>query len=132
MSQRRKRLRREQRRSAFRRRCGTPACDALDDLSDLYRVVMDGGLAGGPVLLIFPRAEWTEPDRPHEDFDRAVCLAGVKEFIRPRLPSDTCGLPDVGVLGQWMFVREIRPGVRLRTDVTLALPRETLGAAESN
>ena len=128
MSQRRRRQRREQRRAAFRRGRGTPAPDrdALDALCDLHGLVEAGGLADGPVPLIFPKAGFREAGRPHEDFDRAVCLAGVKEFARPRLPSDSWGLPDGEVLGEFMLVREIRPGFRFRTDVTLALPRQML------
>ena len=78
------------------------------------------------MLLIFPKAGFREADRPHEDFDRAVCLAGVKEFVRPRLPSDSWGLPSGAALGEFMLVREIKRGVRLRTDVNLALPRQML------
>jgi hypothetical protein len=69
------------------------------------------------------------------NFDRAVCEAGLKEFIRPPMLSDT--LPDATIMdtnepapqlevpeGCSILVMEIQPGVRVRLVVMLSVVRE--------
>lgn len=76
-------------------------------------------LDGEIVPLTRPRAEHGVPH--HMDFDRRVCAAGVKRFVRPLLPSDEEARPP-GVPGfdsDWILVAECEPGVRERRGVSV-------------
>jgi hypothetical protein len=49
----------------------------------------------------------------HMNFDRAVCAAGLKRFVRPILESDLETNPTIKIGGHMLIVEE-KPGQRLR------------------
>lgn len=62
------------------------------------------------------------------DFDRRICKAGVKTFIRRVFCNDT---PDdtpqeVRFDTEWLIIKEFAPGIRTRIGVTLIRHRYTL------
>jgi hypothetical protein len=77
-----------------------------------------------------------EPLRPcddHMDFDREVCKAGLKRFIRKRMESDgpeDSALIDPGIalfgvdLGEWVLVLEASEGLRFRSGIDIEWLRE--------
>jgi hypothetical protein len=57
-------------------------------------------------------------------FDKAVCAAGIKEFVRPRHPADTAPLrpEDAGPEYRYTWVKELAPGLRVKRFIRLAWP----------
>jgi hypothetical protein len=76
---------------------------AVDEREGLYRRLGTIRLGGVIVPLVEPVACFPL-DPP--DFDRGVCAAGLVEFARRPLPGECPG--------DYVLVREVRPGVRLR------------------
>jgi hypothetical protein len=69
----------------------------------------------------------------HEDFDRVICAAGIKKFVRPAMDSDRLGhetafdpqtgkpdptipVPEV-IVGSHMLVIELEEGLRIRRGI---------------
>jgi hypothetical protein len=127
--------------------------DALELLCSFQGII---GVGGRPVPRLVPHRDFTSgPHAADEqmDFDRAVCEAGLKEFIRPTLPGDRTG-PDSGwrpafdnmpeemkerchkeindtfVPGGWVLVKEIRPGFRTRSVIILEMNQPQLHGTE--
>jgi hypothetical protein len=89
------------------------------DVAALHAVSECGGFvdAGGrPVPLLRPK----DPGIDQMEFDRRVCAAGVKAFVRVRLADDFP--PGVEPPGGYTLVRECASGVRLRCDVAVCWP----------
>jgi hypothetical protein len=55
------------------------------------------------------------------DFDREICAAGVKCFIRPILLNENMGPEKQGATG-YMKVTELTPGVRARLETCCVWP----------
>jgi hypothetical protein len=91
---------------------------------------------GDLVLAVEPR----EPRGDHMEFDSAICMAGVKRYLRPIMRSDQPGapgytpvdmktfkpdpsipVPDARLAGNFVLVVEQIPGVRWRMGVQLAV-----------
>jgi hypothetical protein len=100
---------------------------ALDRLAEWRPPVL---IEGRRVLVCRPRACTISPDFDHSAFDRAICPAGVRQFIRPVTPSDQpdaeLQLPGSPALPTglrfetpWVLVTEVAAGVRQRVGVTL-------------
>lgn len=74
----------------------------------------DDQLGSEPLPVLDPIGEPTG----HLAFDRAVCSAGLRAFIRPRFPDDW---PDIEGRAQPIethtFVREVKAGFRIRRPV---------------
>ncbi len=95
-------------------------------------VEMDGRL----ILTIRPKADCSTADFDQMEFDRTVCAAGLKRFIRPCMPSDQpdptqqiSGPPMAGNMGfeaGWVLVEEQSPGIRFRRGVDLFHPDGTI------
>src|SRR5262245_23813137 len=45
-------------------------------------------IEGERFLVLVPKADWRSARFDHTEFDRAVCAAGLKGFVRPTTPSD--------------------------------------------
>jgi hypothetical protein len=66
--------------------------------------------------------------RPHDamidqmDFDRQICAAGLKSFIRPILIAENLGPGKPDLRGGYMKVTEITPGVRTRLETCCVWP----------
>jgi hypothetical protein len=85
--------------------------DALD-LDALNAVSVIAGLvkAGSDVLLLVVPVRDCDAD----EFDRILCAAGVKRFLRPALPGDPgAPAPDLPPPDKFL-VEEVAPGVRTR------------------
>ncbi len=93
---------------------------ALSRISDFGGVALVDGVE---VPIVLPLAEWDDPG----EFDRAVCAAGLKTFLRPLTAADQ---PDPSrrirggpgdelprFAGTHILVRELAPGIRTRTGV---------------
>jgi hypothetical protein len=97
---------------------------ALARISRLAGVVQ----SGGEILLVI------EPARPfddHMEFDRVICAAGVKAFVRRTMESDQPGSgtpldPSVPVpdyrFPEHLVVREATPGMRHKSGIELEGP----------
>jgi hypothetical protein len=105
-------LRRRRRRQMADLRRGVDVA-ALDALSECGGFVAAGGTL---VPLLRPK----DPGLDQMEFDRRVCAAGVKAFVRVRLADDFP--PGVEPPGEYTLVRECAPGVRLRCDVAVCWP----------
>jgi hypothetical protein len=97
----------------------------LDRLHELSYLREFAPVVGVVHAVIEPRVAYAD----HSDFDREVCLAGLKRFVRPIMPSDrrndlaidpdsgewdTSG-DDPAILGSaGVLVREVQPGFRIR------------------
>jgi hypothetical protein len=110
-----------------------PNFAALEACARCLGVIRVGGV---PVFAV-------EPIGPCEDqmeFDRAVCAAGLKRFIRRPMASDypreghainprtgrrdpTIPVPDVD-LGDWLIVLELAEGVRCKPSIRIAWLKE--------
>lgn len=111
-------MRKRDRKRDPRRRERPPAGPPMD-LVALGRLARFVGLIdcdGEPIALIEPLS----PIADQMDFDRRVCLAGLKSYIRPRAADDWPeGLPDPGPPRQpHVIVREVTPGFRVRHPAT--------------
>ena len=60
--------------------------EALATVADLVKVVIDGDR-------YLPMFAPKRPVDDHQEFDRAVCATGVKEFVRAGMRSDMPGAP---------------------------------------
>ena len=58
------------------------------------------------------------------DFDRAMCKAGLRRFIRPRMDSDWDGLPEAKPRPANVLVRQLSPDVRVRRPLVVVLNHE--------
>ncbi len=77
--------------------------------------------------LIKPKADYQAADYHFMDFDREVCAAGMKAFVRPWMPSDEMkpehqiSWPPMPLFARqksdFVLVREITPGMRTRMGV---------------
>jgi hypothetical protein len=95
--------------------------DALIAISRVEGVV---AFDDGALLVIVPVGAHDD----HSEFDRAICRAGVREFVRRTMPSDRPGIgipldpsvpvPDVD-LGDFVVVREMTEGVRTRFPISV-------------
>jgi hypothetical protein len=93
--------------------------DALVAVSHLVGVLP---IDGENLLVIRPKRSHAE----HEDFDRVICRAGLKRFVRRPMDSDRPGhgtpidpampVPDVD-FGDYVVVEEVTRGVRLRLGI---------------
>src|SRR4051812_8356565 len=73
---------------------------------------------------VVPLGDPDELTDGHMEFDREVCAAGIKDFVRPMLFSDQ-PRPDFAISGELppdfrlesthVRVREAAPGIRMRT-----------------
>ena len=89
---------------------------------------------GKRIPMVIPSGE------PHQmDLDREVCATWMKQFVRPRLPSDNLDPADIletinGPLPPEVFtanvfkashilVREVKPGHRIRQGINVTLPK---------
>jgi hypothetical protein len=66
-----------------------------------------------------------QPER-HEDFDRAMCQAGLKKFIRPEMPSDYPIAEEAKKVLQadvvaCVLVVQLAPGVRARRGINVQM-----------
>jgi len=99
---------------------------ALDEISSCEGTVT---VEGRPVPVVLPRADYTGDDFDYMEFDRAICEAGVREFVRPVSPGDQpnpskqiSGPPlpaDCRLSCPWILVRELHPGVRARLEMDI-------------
>ena len=104
--------------------------DALIAVSRLEGILP---IAGETLLIINPNQSCMD----HMDFDRAICQAGIKQFVRRRLLSDrpgqgtainprtgkpdpTISVPDVD-FGTHVVVRELANGIRTRYSIGLVI-----------
>jgi hypothetical protein len=122
----------EHRREAVQERFGFEAGDE----DELMRLADWGGsiaFGGEPYLVLEPRRAYDD----HADFDSAVCRAGLKRFVRPRMDSDwSCdgipidpetGKPDPTItrpqideaMPPYTVVVEVRPGIRARRGIAI-------------
>jgi hypothetical protein len=87
-----------------------------------------GGIAVGDEVLLFlvPTRDFDA----HEDFDRVVCRAGIKRFVRATMESDhpapgtllDCGLAVFGSpFGEYVVIRELSDGVRSRRGIEIEM-----------
>jgi hypothetical protein len=84
---------------------------------------------GGYVPMLRPKRRHAV----HEDFDRMICAAGIKKFVRPAMDSDRPGrgtafnpqtgkpdpmvpVPEV-IVGSHMLVIELEEGLRIRRGI---------------
>lgn len=71
------------------------------------------------------------------EFDRAVCAAGLKRFVRRSMDSDRIGRsssvpPEAAAFaapGDWLIVMEVSPGVHCKGSVRIGWSREPSEAA---
>jgi len=68
--------------------------EKLSTLAKLTQVVIDGDKY---IPLLTP----IEPVTDHSEFDGAVCRCGVRDFVRPGMPSDLPGAPGGKILEFW-------------------------------
>jgi hypothetical protein len=97
----------------------TPQRPKLEDLATSYGYLQHGDGDDGPCLLVLPRR--LEGD--NMEFDRDLCAAGHKTFIRPKFPEEPALPipPKPSFAGHWaMKVTEVHPGMRMRRVVWLA------------
>jgi hypothetical protein len=86
---------------------------------------------GEYLLYLVPRRPW----RDHMEFDRAICEAGLKDFLRPVMASDypnparrrppcLAGVPfpEIPARINTLRIREIAAGVRAREFLTVVFP----------
>jgi hypothetical protein len=84
---------------------------------------------GVRLAVLIPKSDWRGDRFDHMSFDRAVCAAGLKAFVRPVTPSDQPN-PLHRVSGpliplgtrfttDWLRVTKLASGVRLRQEVTI-------------
>src|SRR4051812_19498776 len=95
------------------------------DAYALTRIATPGGTSSGAygrVPIVVPRGDVAD----HMQFDRAVCAAGLKKFLRPVTPSDQPDparalrggeTPPPQFLGSHVLVEELSPGLRTRVPV---------------
>jgi hypothetical protein len=93
------------------------------DFAALGRISQCEGLVkgpDGPALLVSPH----EPPQDSSGFDRAICAAGIKRFVRRCVASDKPGIgkpliPSTPIpnipLPEFLFVEEVTRGVRVKT-----------------
>jgi hypothetical protein len=99
-----------------------PDYEALDACCRPLALIRVGDV---PVPVVEPLA----PCEDNMDFDRAVCAAGVKRFVRRSMPSDAPGsgrpldptipVPQVNP-GDWLIVLEIQEGLRVKQTIRVA------------
>lgn len=125
----RNRERRKRRPSSQRpeRQPDPPALDveALARIANYRGDSIFGG--GGPIAALdgypgdhrLPVVEPLEPIADQMDFDRRICGAGLKAFVRPRTAEDWPeSLPDApGPRYAHVVVRELSPGIRVKSPV---------------
>lgn len=77
----------------------------------------------GEIPYLVPLADWKSRDWDYKEFDRAVCAAFFKHYCRPLSPADCTdgrpmppGWPDRKFV---TVVRELKPGTRVRTFLTV-------------
>jgi hypothetical protein len=92
-----------------------PAADMPGlDTEIMERISRWGGdylVDGARLPLVLPLADITD----HSEFDRQVCGAGLKRFVRPFQASDH----PVGLPGAHILVQELAPGIRRRAGVRI-------------
>jgi hypothetical protein len=74
----------------------------LTTIAKLTQVVIDNGKC---IPLLVPLAEVAD----HSEFDGAVCECGVRDFVRPGMPSDIPGAPGGKILEFWSRDPSITP-----------------------
>jgi hypothetical protein len=94
---------------------------ALDEIAEPCKPVLMNGL---PVCVLRPKSSYQLPAEDDMDFDRRICAAGVKDYVRPRFPEDwrANGKP-LDVEEAWVLVEELRPGMRTRRPATVFFNR---------
>lgn len=92
---------------------------ALNRISGLVGFHPVPGIAGGePLPFVEPLEDWDDPDWDFMAFDRAICAAGVKAFIRWASPADQSPPGAEGLFtSELLLVTEIAPGLRSRIDL---------------
>jgi hypothetical protein len=77
---------------------------------------------------LIPRRAW----RDHMDFDRAVCATGLKDYVRPIMPSDhpnpararsSGPVPQMPPGTNALRIRELARGIRTRLSCTISFPK---------
>lgn len=71
------------------------------------------------IPILCPIANWTVSNWDFRQFDADVCRTGCTVFARPISPADQVvpGAPPLD--GDCVLVRQLAPGIRCRTGVTL-------------
>jgi hypothetical protein len=110
-----------------------PDCPHQTALEACCRLVGKIDVAGVWVPIVAP----LNPDQHQMDFDRIVCAAGFKRFVRRTLTSDQAApgtainpqtmerdpaiaIPEID-LGDWLIVLEMQEGLRLKTAIRVVL-----------
>lgn len=92
--------------------------DALNGLCEVRQGhVVDG--AGLPLLVVRPRDDVWPADVC--EFDRAVCAAGLKRFIRPVASGEWPSEAPVRCPG-FILVEEVALGIRWRMEISIHNP----------
>jgi hypothetical protein len=92
--------------------------DAAQRVSNFLAVI---GVEGRPTPLVEPIAACAD----HADFDRELCAAGIKRFVRQRMESDwPSEVTDGQALPGHLLVTEKTPGVRTRVPLVVVMNHE--------
>jgi hypothetical protein len=105
------------RRRTLRERAAAWDTAALAVLCD----ALAGPVRVGGELLMALRPKGGEWPQDVTSWDRRVCAAGVRAFVRPSCPHPWPA-GEGGLGGRWTLVEEIRPGLRVRRGIEVCWP----------